>query len=710
VATLVAQATPPEEVFAAVVEEVVRLLRPDFAVMGRYGSDATVTNVARSGGSGDHGAVGSRWKLGGKNLATIVFETGRPARIFGDDVDTSPGSLGRAGHESGLRSAVAAPITVEGRLWGVIAAGSTVQQLLPAETEARLASFTELVATAVANAESRAGLAQLAEQQAALRRVATLVARGAAPEEVFAAVTEEVARLLDAELSNMVRYEPDGAFTIVGSVGALRKQWPVGSRWPLGGNNTTTLVFDTGRPTRIEAFDDATGEHLERVREMGLRSAVAVPIIVEGRLWGVIGVAKTRAPPLPAETEARLSSFTELVATAIANAESRAGLARLAAEQAALRRVATLVAEGAPPAAVFDAVAAEMATLLVADGITIVRYELDDELTVLAHRGPAAEQTPPGTRIRHDGASVSATVRRTQRPARMTSYADTPGQIGEVIGDPGFRSGVGAPIVVDGRLWGATVANWTSEEPPAPGTEERLAEFARLLDTAIANADSRDQLTASRARLVTEAHEARRRVVRDLHDGAQQGLVHTIIALKLARRAIDQGQPDPAPLVSEALQYAETANDELRELVHGILPSVLTREGLRAGVDELATRMSIPVQIDIGVDRLPAVVEATAYFVVAEALTNVVKHAHAAHAEVRAFVNDETLHLEVRDDGIGGADPRGPGVVGLSDRVTALDGRLSVESPAQSGTVLAATLPLNSKQPAGAARSAQINR
>jgi GAF domain-containing protein len=189
-----------------------------------------------------------------------------------------------------------------------------------------------------------AGLRELAEEQAALRRVATLVARGAAPEAVFAAVTQEVARLLVAEMSNMVRYEPDGSFTIVGSVGVLSEHWPIGSRWPLGGNNTTTLVFETARPARIETFDEASGEHLERVSEVGLGSGVAVPIVVEGRLWGVIGVAVTRGRPLPADAEARLSSFTELVAMAIANAESRAGLARLAEEQAALRRVATLVA------------------------------------------------------------------------------------------------------------------------------------------------------------------------------------------------------------------------------------------------------------------------------------------------------------------------------------------------------------------------------
>jgi signal transduction histidine kinase len=253
------------------------------------------------------------------------------------------------------------------------------------------------------------------------------------------------------------------------------------------------------------------------------------------------------------------------------------------------------------------------------------------------------------------------------------------------------------PIFVDGRLWGILIANWVSETAPLQGTEERMAQFTQLLETAIANADSRDQLTASRARVVTEAHEARRRVVQDLHDGAQQGLVHTVIKLKLARRALEQGQEDPAPLVSEALGHAETATRELRELVHGILPSILTRKGLWAGVDELAARASIPVEIEVGEERFPPVVEATAYFVVAEALTNVVKHARAQRAGLRAFVKDEALYVEVSDDGVGGADAQGHGLVGLSDRVTALDGQLVVESPARGGTILTATLPLNSR-------------
>jgi GAF domain-containing protein len=693
IATLVAEGVPPDQVFAAVTDEVERLLPVGYAIMSRYESDGLFTGLAATGTTVTNLPVPSRSRLGGRNVSTVVFETSRPARLDNLSISSS-GPAGVPGRERGVRSSVGAPIVVEGRLWGVMIVGSTLEEPLPPDTEARLAGFTELAATAIANAESRAGLAQLAEQQEALRRVATLVARGVPPEEVFASVTEELARLLLTEMANLVRFESDRTFTMLASA----RGFPVGSRWPIGGKNPTTTIFETGRPFRSDDYaDNATGPQVGIAREAGLRSTVGVPIIVEGRLWGAIGVGSNREAILPPDTEARLGSFTQLVATAIANADSRAGLALLAEEQAALRRVATLVAEGASPTAVFDAVAAEMATLLDADGITLVRFEADNEVTVLAHRGMSAPQLPPGTRLPQDGASVSGTIRRTQRPARIASYADTHGLIGELVGDLRFRSGVGAPIVVDGRLWGATVANWTAEEPPPPGTEERLAQFARLLDTAIANADGRDQLAASRGRLVTEAHEARRRVVRDLHDGAQQGLVHTIIALKLARRAIDKGQQDLAPMVSEALQYAETANDELRELVHGILPGVLTREGLRAGVDELAARMSIPVEIDIDVNRLPAVVEATAYFVVAGALTNVVKHARAEHAEVRAFVKDEMLYLEVRDDGVGGADPLGQGLVGLSDRLTALQGRLGVQSPAQGGTILAATLPFNSK-------------
>ena len=221
-----------------------------------------------------------------------------------------------------------------------------------------------------------------------------------------------------------------------------------------------------------------------------------------------------------------------------------------------------------------------------------------------------------------------------------------------------------------------------------------MARFAELLDTAIANADSRDQLTASRARLLTEADEARRRVVRDLHDGAQQRLVHTIVTLKLAQRALHANDEKVQPLISEALEQAQQGNAEIRELAHGILPAVLTHGGLRSGVNTIVSRLDLPVEVEIPAKRFPSEIEASAYFVIAEALTNVVKHSHAGRAEVRASVDDGMLHVEVRDDGVGGADPDGHGLVGLRDRVTALGGRLEVESPAGGGTLLSATLPL----------------
>jgi signal transduction histidine kinase len=222
-----------------------------------------------------------------------------------------------------------------------------------------------------------------------------------------------------------------------------------------------------------------------------------------------------------------------------------------------------------------------------------------------------------------------------------------------------------------------------------------MARFAQLLDTAIANADSRDQLTASRARLVTEGDDARRRVVRDLHDGVQQRLVHTIITLKLARRARRQRDENADTLLDEALEYAEQSNAELRELAHGILPAVLTRGGLQAGVDAMVARLDLPVDMDVPDERFPAEIEASAYFVVAEALTNVVKHAQATRAQVSVAVEDGMLHLAVRDDGTGDADPRGHGLVGMSDRVAALGGRLEIDSPAGGGTLVTAELPLS---------------
>jgi len=562
------------------------------------------------------------------------------------------------------------------------------------EIETRVAQFADLVATAVANAEAHAEVERLVEEQAALRRLATLVAQEAPLETVFAKVAEEVARTLGEVDSALWRDERDGTATAVAVRGpSAGPGVSVGTRLSLDGDSVIAVVLREGRPHQIDDYSRLAGAIAERARELGMRAAVGCPIVVGSRTWGVMTVARYVAEPFAPDTETRVGRFSDLVATAIANAEARAEVERLAAEQAALRRVATLVAEGAEPAAVFDAVAAEMEGLLGADQVSLARYEPGDEVTAVAYRGAGAE-LPLGARFRLPDESVTATVRRTERPARIEDFAWADGPVAAIVRGMGLCVSVGAPIVVDGALWGAITASWGRKEPPPDDTEERMARFAELLDTAIANADSRDQLAASRARLVTAGDEARRRVVRDLHDGAQQRLVHTIVALKLAQRALRRQDGRAESVIAEALGHAEKSNEELRELAHGILPAALTRGGLRAAVRSLTGRLELPVDVDITRERVEADVEASAYFIVAEALTNVAKHAHAERAVVRASVADGALRVEVADDGVGGADPTGHGLVGMADRVTALGGRLEIDSPPAGGTRITATFPL----------------
>jgi GAF domain-containing protein len=694
VATLVADGAAPEMVFAAVTEEVGLLLPVEYAGLGRYEPEGTMINVADFGRAGDDFLVGRRSSLGGSNVATLVYETCRPARI--DTYDDASGPIGLTARREGQGASVGAPIVVDGRLWGVMAAGLSLGQALPADTEARLEQFTELVATAIANAESHAGLARLVDEQAALRRVATLVAGGTPPDEVFAAVAGEIERLLPVDFVHMGRYEPDHTVFVLAASGTTADHFPVGRRWELGGQNLATSVFETGRPGRIDGYADGSGALGATGRELGIRASVGTPIIVEGRVWGVVIAGSTLHPTLPQDTEVRLASFTELVATAVANAESRAGLARLAEEQAALRRVATLVARGTPPEEVFAAVVKEVGQLLPVDSASMARYEPDGTLIFVATLGTAGEPFPLGSRRPLGGMNLGTMVFETGRAARLDGYADiSSGPLGAGVREAGIRSSVATPIVVEGHLWGVIAAG-SIVQPTLPAeTEGRLGSFTELVATAIANAESRAALSASRARIVAAADESRRRIERDLHDGAQQRLVHAVIVLKLALRAMSQGNADAGKLVGEALEHAEQANAELRELAHGILPAALTRGGLRAGVEALLSRVSLPVTVDVRVGRLPAGVEATAYFVISEALTNAVKHAAAATAVVTAQIERGELRVEVRDDGVGGAQGgHGTGLGGLEDRVVALDGRLVLESPPGGGTCVRAVLPV----------------
>ncbi|MET0810453.1 MAG: GAF domain-containing protein, partial [Thermoleophilaceae bacterium] len=292
--------------------------------------------------------------------------------------------------------------------------------------------------------------AVLAEEQAALRRVATLVARDVPPDELFAAVAREAGGLLGADLAGMIRYELDATVTPVATWAADGEHPPVPDRWATEEGDPTTMIGETGRPARIDDWTAVPGPIAAFVRdELLVRCSVGSPIIVEGRLWGALGVHSRQSGALAADTEARLQNFTELVATAISNVQARAEMQRLADEQAALRRVATLVARESPPAAIFAAVAEEVAGLLDVDAIRIVRYEDDATVMVIAEWGELGAAFPVGFRLPLGGANIASQMLRTERPVRIET-AEATGAVGDYARSMGSRSAVGAPIVVDG--------------------------------------------------------------------------------------------------------------------------------------------------------------------------------------------------------------------------------------------------------------------
>jgi signal transduction histidine kinase len=554
-----------------------------------------------------------------------------------------------------------------------------------------------MVATAIANSAGREEVARLASEQAALRRVATLVARRVPAPEVFTAVAREVGLLLGVDATHMARYGHDGTATSIAAWSLTGDHVPVGRRAKAEGESVAGKVLRTGRPARVQSYENVPGAAAAMGRELGLRSSAGAPIVVDQRIWGVMIASSKEARPLPAGTESRVAAFTELVATAISDTEARTAAGRLADEQAALRRVATLVARGVPQREIFAAVAEEVGRLLGTDFAGMIRYEAPGTVTPVAAWAAVGEHPQLPDRWSTEDGDPATLIARTRRPARISDWHAVPGPIAAFIRDMGINSSVGSPILVEAALWGALAIHTKRPDALPPDTESRLENFTELVATAISNSQARADLAASRARIVAATDDERRRVVRDLHDGAQQRLVHTIITLKLARRAVrtDERDDEKVPaLIAEALGHAEQATAELRELAHGILPAVLTQGGLGAGVDALASRMAVPVEQDVSVGDLPPAIEATAYFVIAEALTNVVKHARAGQATVTARVEGRTLRVEVRDDGIGGARGEGTGLVGLADRLAVLDGRLRVESPTGGGTLVAADFPL----------------
>jgi signal transduction histidine kinase len=530
------------------------------------------------------------------------------------------------------------------------------------------------------DARARRELRRRDREQAALRSVAELVARAAPPTDVFGAVAAGAARLLDGQATTLTRFDGDAELVVVA---AHAGPAPVGARIAFERDTLPDRVLRTADVVRV---DDYAGEpDAELAASFGLAAAVSAPVTVAGEVWGML-TATSGVGPLPHDTGPRLEQFARLVAAALGNSEARSDLRALASEQAALRRVAELVARGTSSDEVFVAVTNEASTLLGDLAVALMLYDDAGALVVATCNCPA----PVGLHVPFRAGTAVERLFRTGRPAHMDTYEGT--AMAEIARHAGIASTTAVPITVEGRVRAALVSSNTCPTN-RDAVEARLAQFAELAAVAIANAETRAKLTASRARVVATADETRRRLQRDVHDGAQQRLVHTIIALKLARNALAAGSPVD-DLVDEALANAERANDELRDIVHGILPASLTRGGLRPGLESLVADLAFPVEIRVDAPRLPAATETTAYFVVAEALTNTVKHARARRARVQVDLDGDALVVEVRDDGVGGADPsRGTGLVGLLDRVHAADGVLGITSPDGLGTTLRATLP-----------------
>jgi signal transduction histidine kinase len=366
----------------------------------------------------------------------------------------------------------------------------------------------------------------------------------------------------------------------------------------------------------------------------------------------------------------------------------------LAEEQAALRRVATLVARGVPPEELFAAVVEETGRLFSVEYVAMGRYEPDGTLTIVAGSGRAGDSFPVGSRWGLGGKNLGTLVFETGRPARL-SLADVSGPIGAVRPE-GIGSGVGAPVIVEGRLWGLLIAGGTPEQPLPADIEARLANFTELMATAIANAQSRAELMASRARIVATADQTRRRIERDLHDGIQQQLVSLGLELRAAQATVPPQLDELEGALARVADGLSSVFDELREISHGIHPAILSEGGLKPALIALRRRSAVPVELDLHTERrLEEQVEVAAYYVVSEALTNAAKHAHASVVQVEVDTQDATLQLAIRDDGIGGADlGQGSGLLGLSDRIEALGGTLQVTSPAGNGTTVLVKIPL----------------
>jgi signal transduction histidine kinase len=534
-------------------------------------------------------------------------------------------------------------------------------------------------------------LRRLVDEQTALRRVATLVAAGTSDVDVAAAVSSEIGRLFGGQRANAMRWDGD-TIRVIGdwsADGATNTE--AGLVYSFGGDTITARIVEAEAPGRVESAADLHTDFARaRWSELGIEASIGAPIVVDGRVWGVITVSRTgEDDPFPAGAEHRLGDFAALVAQAIVNAEARREAAALAEEQAALRRVATLVAAARPESEVLEAVTREVGEVFAAQAVYLMRWEgVRDEVVVVAGWNDGSERSLAQQSLYHP-AQHAATLKVLE-----TGF---PQRGDESSRELGARCVIAAPVIITANLLAALVAVRPSGQNFPGGAEIRLRSFGDLAAQSIANTQAQEEMRASRARIVRAADDARQKLERNLHDGAQQRLVSVSLSLRLAATRLPPDADEARALLGAASDELTHAIDELRELARGIHPAILTDRGLGPALELLANRVPLPVAImnEIDGERLPPSVEAAAYYVVSESLTNIAKYAEASAVEVRVSRRNGVARVEVVDNGVGGADAtRGSGLRGLADRVEALDGRLGVESAPAAGTRVWAEIPL----------------
>jgi signal transduction histidine kinase len=369
---------------------------------------------------------------------------------------------------------------------------------------------------------------------------------------------------------------------------------------------------------------------------------------------------------------------------------------RLAEEQAALRRVATLVATSAQPKQVFQMVAEEAGRLLDARTAATVRFDEDSAVIVGSWSDGEGAGIEVGTLVPYSDPD-SAVYRATHEGGRIDDYTELAGEAARLTRLRGYGSAVMAPITADGRLWGTLAVFSARAHHFAPDAQQRLADFTNLVALALESAEVHDQLTASRARIVEASLAERRRLERNLHDGAQQRLVTLAVHLRFAQETLREDPDAAEATLAHVGEDLKLALEELRELARGLHPAVLNDRGLEPALQSLANRAPFPVTI-VGVPshRLDEGVEAAVYYLVAESLTNAAKHADASEARVEMTNTIDEVVVTIVDNGSGGASAaRGSGLRGLADRIEALGGRFEVDSPSGDGTLVRATLPLS---------------